>query len=202
MHVFAILWTLLITAASVDLPAGVLFNDKPATIAQMRAIEGRWVTSNNVPAFTLSLSRPGWMSLEAGRGIPNWIGRRRFPVAVTSSDGQLFMSMSVRSILPMRGIRKSYRGLECYNTFAVTRLADGLNIMSLDEEKMRAANSWYPKELPAWEGKQFSCGDFVLRAKTARNRRVVVVLEQEPWFGTPLHRLPLKGRSASGVASE
>ena len=155
-----------------------------------------------MPALTLSVSRPGWMSFLAGKGIPNWSGRRRFPVAITSNDGQLFISMAIDSIVTMQAFKTSYQGKKCYNTFALMRYGHGIDLFELDEDKMRAANSWYPKELPAWEGKQLSCGDFLVRAEAARHQRVVVVLDPRSWFGRPLHRLLPKRRHASGTASE
>ena len=140
-------------AMSATLPHSVLFGDAPATIEQMKAIEGRWVTKRDVPVMTLSIISSGWMSLEVGKGLFGWINpNTSFPVAITTHEGQLFINIAVRSVMPEWDYKWDYQGKECYGTSAVMKVGDGIDLLDLDEDKIRAANSWYPKVMPAWEG--------------------------------------------------
>ena len=175
------------------LPDSVLFSDAPATLAEMHSIEGKWATSRNVPAITFSAIRPGWMLLKFERGAASWMRRTSFPVAVSTHDGQLFINVAVRSLMPKAFSKRTYQGKECYGTAAIVQAGDGIDLLSLDDEKMRAANSWYPDALPAWEGMEASCGDLVVRAEAAVHQRVIVILDPKSWFGGSLHRIPADG---------
>ena len=160
---------------------------------QMKTIEGEWVTSQNVPAMTASVIKPGWMSLKVGKGLMDWMdGTVPFPVAVTTHDGQLFINMAVRFVMPAWAYKSDYQGKECYGVAVVVKVHDGIKLGSLDEDKMRAANDWYPKTMPAWEGNQTSCADLVVRAEAAAHQRVVVILDQSMFDG-PFHRIPAGG---------
>ena len=102
--------------------------------------------------------------------------------------------------LAFAGFKDSFQGKECYGTVAVKKAGDGIDLSDLDEDKMRAANSWYPKQVQSWEGKQMGCGNLVIRAEAARHQRVVVALDPKSWFGGPLHRLPADRLDKNGGA--